>query len=185
MQENSTSEFRVVEGPEGPVLAGDGSPEGEPFVIGESVGYLVNFLAKAMARELAGRLAARGASLGQWGVLLFLWAQDGRSQGELARLVAIEDATMVRTIDRMERDGLVRRERDAQDRRRVNVFLTEEGRRLRDSLVPCAVAANEAATWALTGAELEQAKDLMRRMISALDAAPSARGKGEGDHERT
>lgn len=175
----------VVEGLPVPAPAGGEKPGTEPFVIGESVGYLVNFLAKAMARELAGRLASRGASLGQWGVLLFLWARDGRSQGELARLVAIEDATMVRTIDRMERDGLVRRERDAQDRRRVNVFLTEEGRQLRDSLVPCAVAANEAATRALTGAEVEQAKDLMRRMISALDAAPSARGKGEGDRERS
>lgn len=145
------------------------------------MGYLVNFLAKAMARELSGRLAARGASLGQWGVLLFLWAQDGRSQGKLARLVAIEDATMVRTVDRMERDGLVRRERDAQDRRRVNLFLTEEGRGLRDPLVPYAVATNESATRALTGAEQEQAKDLMRRMISALDAAPMVRGKGEDD----
>lgn len=171
----------MVEGRPVPAPAGEGKPGAEPFVIGESVGYLVNFLAKAMARELAGRLAVRGASLGQWGVLLFLWARDGRSQGELARLVAIEDATMVRTVDRMERDGLVRRERDAQDRRRVNVFLTEEGRCLRDPLVPCAVAVNEAATRALTGAEVEQAKDLMRRMISALDAAPSGRGKGEGD----
>ena len=171
----------MVEGRGRSVRAGDGAPVGEPFVIGESVGYLVNFLAKAMARELAGRLAARGASLGQWGVLMFLWAQDGRSQGKLARLVAIEDATMVRTVDRMERDGLVRRERDAQDRRRVNLFLTEEGRGLRDPLVPYAVATNESATRALTGAEQEQAKDLMRRMISALDAAPMVRGKGEDD----
>ena len=92
------------------------------------MGYLVNRAAKAFSRALADRLAAHGAHLGQWAVLVFLWERDGQSQGELSRRVAIEDATMVRTVDRMERDGLVRRVRDARDRRRVNVFLTDKGR---------------------------------------------------------
>lgn len=147
------------------------------------MGYLVNYLARAFARAHAKRLAEHGASLGQWAVLMFLWARDGQSQGELSRRVAVEDATMVRSIDRMERDGLVRRVRDARDRRRVNVFLTDRGTALRDPLVPCAIAVNEAATQTFTEAEKRQLSDLLRRMIGSLESAPPTHGKG-GDRVR-
>lgn len=180
MQIDSTSKSRVVARRAGAAAPGGGSAGGEPFVIEESTGYLVNYLAKAFARALAEHLVVHGASLGQWGVLMFLWARDGQSQGELSRNVAIEDATMVRTIDRMERDGLVRRVRDERDRRRVNIFLTDKGLALRDSLVPCAVAVNEAATQTFTSEEKEQLSGLLRRMIEALGNAPSTQGKGGG-----
>ena len=148
----------------------------KPFVIEESMGYLINHLAKVFARSLAGRLAEHEASLGEWAVLMFLWAQDGQSQRELSRHVAIEDATMVRTIDRMERDGLVRRVRNVQDRRRINIFLTDKGWSLQDSLVPCAVAANEAATQLFTDTEKQQFGDLLRRMIVALENPTNVQG---------
>ena len=161
-----------------PAPPGDGASGEETFVIEESVGYLVNRLARAFARDLAGRLAAHGVSVGPWAVLTFLWARDGQSQGELSRGVGIEDATMVRTIDRMERDGLVRRVRDARDRRRINVFITDKGRSLQDSLVPCAIAGNEAATRTFTDAEKRQLSELLRRMIGSLESDPTARKKG-------
>ena len=174
MQRIPTSDFRVAVRRDDLVSPAEGGSEGEAFVIEESIGYLMNYLARVFARALSERLAAHGASLGQWAVLMFLWARDGQSQGELSRSVAIGDATMVRTVDRMERDGLVRRVRDTRDRRRVNVFLTEAGRNLRDSLVPCAIAVNEAATRPFTDAEEEQLSDLLRRMIAALEEAPAA-----------
>jgi DNA-binding MarR family transcriptional regulator len=149
-----------------------GSTGPRTFVIEESLGYLINRAARAFANRLAEQLRPFDVGIGQWAVLLHLWGNDGMTQAQLARRVAIEQPTMVRTIDRMERDGLVRRVRDARDRRRVNVFLTDKGRALRDPLVPCAVATDEAATRALTGAELEQAKDLLRRMTEALESAP-------------
>jgi DNA-binding MarR family transcriptional regulator len=154
-------------------VTGNGGPHGEPFVIEESLGYLVNYVAKTFARALGDRLAPHGVTTSQWAVLMFLWAEEGLSQTELSRRVAIDDATMVRTLDRMERDGLVRRERDTRDRRRINVVLSERGRALRDRLVPCAVAVNAAATRSLTAAERRQLLDLLRRMIAALEAEPS------------
>ncbi len=151
------------------MTGGGGSGHGGRFAIEESLGYQVNYLAKAFARELAGRLAPHGVSPAQWGVLVFLWAEDGLSQTELSRRVAIEDATMVRTLDRMERDGLVRRERDPGDRRRMRIRLTERGRALRDVLVPLAQGGNEKAAAGLTGAERRQLADLLRRVTAALE----------------
>lgn len=148
------------------------------FVIEESLGYLVNYAAHAFSRELSPRLAAHGARMGQWAVLMFLWAQDGQMQRELSRKVAIEDATMVRTLDRMERDGLVRRERNPRDRRQIKIFLTEKGWALRDTLVPEAIEGNRSASRRLSGDEQRQLLDLLSRVIEALEETPAAEKVG-------
>lgn len=50
--------------------------------------------------------------------------------GNLARQVALSQATVTGILDRLERRGLVYRERDRVDRRKVNIVLTDEGREL-------------------------------------------------------
>jgi MarR family transcriptional regulator, organic hydroperoxide resistance regulator len=150
--------------------ASQGTPE-RAFVIEESLGYLVNYLAKLFSQIHSACLSEYGVHLGQWGVLMFLWVEDGLTQRQLSRQVAIDDASMVRAIDRMERDGLVRRKRNAQDRRQSNIYLTERGRALRDQLIPCAISGNARATQGLTGAEVAQFIALLRRMIAALEGA--------------
>src|SRR5213593_1264258 len=116
--------------------------ESQTFVIEDSLGYLVNRMARLMAHELGERIRPAGVAIGQWAVLLFLWARDGMTQAELSRVVAIEPPTMVRTIDRMVRDGLVTRVPDPDDGRVTRIHLTERGRSLRDELVPKATAVN-------------------------------------------
>ena len=113
------------------------------FVIEDSLGYLVNRAARAMAQQLAEELRPAGVGIGQWAVLMFLWSEDGMSQTELSRVIAIEPPTMVRTLDRMTRDGLVERRPDPKDGRISRIYLTKRGHELRDVLVPRAVAVNE------------------------------------------
>jgi len=50
------------------------------------------------------------------------------AQRELAAAVQVEDQTMSRTVERLERSGYVERRRDDLDRRRVVVTLTPSGR---------------------------------------------------------
>ncbi len=147
--------------------AGDspGSVDGA-FVIEESTGYLVNRLARSMAGQLAERMRPAGVGIGQWAVLLFLWARDGMSQAELARVVAIEPPTMVRTIDRMVRDGLVTRVADPADGRVSRIHLTDRGRALRETLIPMAIAVNEATLDRLT----ERERATFRRLLTKLIA---------------
>jgi DNA-binding MarR family transcriptional regulator len=139
------------------------------FIIEESLGYLVNYLAKLFSQILIASLAPHGVYPGQWGVLMFLWVQDGQTQRELSRQVAVDDASMVCSIDRMERDGLVRRARNEHDRRQINIFLTQKGRALRDQLIPCALAGNAAATQGFTQEEQNQLSALLHRMIASLE----------------
>ena len=89
------------------------------------------------------------------------------SQAELARMVAIEPPTMVRTIDRMARDGLVTREPDPADRRITRIYLTDRGRALRDVLVPRAVAVNEANLARLTKSEGQALHRLLAKLLDS------------------
>ena len=134
------------------------------FVIEESLGYLVNRAARSMAHQLAEALRPAGVGIGPWAVLMFLWARDGMTQAELSRVVAIEPPTMVRTIDRMVRDGLVTRVPDHDDGRVSRIHLTDRGRSLRDELVPKAAAVNAANLGRLTPAEGRT----LRRLLDKL-----------------
>src|SRR5918995_7450720 len=107
----TTSRLRVVQRSEDVTVGASD----DVFVIEQSLGYLVNALARAFTRALADRIRPHGVTPAQWAVLLVLWAEDGPTQTVLSRRVAIETPTMVRTLDRMERDGLVERRRDPRD----------------------------------------------------------------------
>ena len=143
--------------------------DGQEFVIGDSLGYLVNRVARSMAHQLAEELRSAGVAIGQWAVLLFLWAGDGMSQAELSRVVAIEPPTLVRTIDRMVRDGLVTRVPDPDDGRVTRIYLTERGRSLRDELVPKAVAVNARNVSRMTASEAGTLRRLLEKLLVEPD----------------
>ncbi len=140
--------------------------ESRTFVIEDSLGYLVNRTARLMAHELAERIRPAGVAIGQWAVLLALWARDGMSQAELSRMVANEPPTVVRTIDRMVRDGLVTRAPDPDDGRLSRIYLTERARLLRDELVPLAVAVNGEIVNRLTATEARTLQKLLTKLLT-------------------
>ena len=149
-----------------------GGPTGQRFVIEESLGYLVNRAARKMAQDLAEELRPTGVGIGQWAVMLFLWAGDGTTQAELARVVAIEPPTLARTLDRMERDGLVERRPDPSDARLSRIHLTRRGRTLRDELVPKAVAVNRRAEADLSATERRGLRRLLKALGSGQEPPP-------------
>ena len=86
-------------------------------------------MTKALDAEL---IAEHGISLSSYEVLLFLAdAPDGRLRmSELADGVLLSRSGLTRLVDRMERDGLLRRERCEDDARGFNALITAEGREL-------------------------------------------------------
>ncbi|MFR0610641.1 MarR family winged helix-turn-helix transcriptional regulator [Limosilactobacillus mucosae] len=64
---------------------------------------------------------------GQGRVLFLLTKHDNISQRELACLAQIKPGSMTETLARMERDGLIERQRDESDKRIIHVRLTQAG----------------------------------------------------------
>ncbi len=83
---------------------------------------------RALSDVLDARLHEHGASLWNWVLLREAAAADGASQRELAQRMRIEPPTLVRHLDKLERDGLVERCPDPDDRRVARVVVTDAGR---------------------------------------------------------
>ncbi len=66
----------------------------------------------------------------QWNLLARLANEDGLSQTALQRQLGVEGATLTNIVQRLQRDGLVARTADLDDRRRQRVWLTEKSREL-------------------------------------------------------
>ena len=72
----------------------------------------------------------------QWRILRVLWDIEEVSHTDLARLTLIPAPSLVGIVDRLTKMQLVERRRSGLDRRVVLVATTEQGRALRDQLLP-------------------------------------------------
>ncbi len=84
-------------------------------------------------------------SFGHWTFLRILWEADGLTQRELSEQAGVMEPTTFSALKAMERLGYVVRRRRGGDRKKVYVFLTPKGRRLREKLVPLAEEVNRIA----------------------------------------
>jgi len=134
-----------------------------------SSGYLVRDAHRAFQRLLERRIAPYGVTRGQWYFLRVLWTADGLSQRELSARVGMMEPTTVIALRGMERSGLIRRRRGADDRRKVRVFLTAKAKRLREELLGVARRITDEAEAGVAAGELAAFRRIMARMTANLD----------------
>src|SRR5882757_2527422 len=90
----------------------------------DSLGYQIGLLSRLFDRRLQEVLKTCGVAPGQFAPLVMLFEQDGLTQAELCRRINVEQPTMANTLERMERDGLIRHQPDPVDKRRTTIHLT-------------------------------------------------------------
>lgn len=69
----------------------------------------------------------------QYLVLLALWSEQPRSVGDLGAELGLNFGTLSPLLKRMEMKGLIKRQRQPEDERRVSIALTAQGLGLRQS----------------------------------------------------
>ncbi|MBN9526898.1 MAG: MarR family transcriptional regulator [Alphaproteobacteria bacterium] len=153
------------------------NPTDLPFE--NSVGYQIRITHRLVQRYLQSKIEPHGVTLGMWYFLRALWHEDGLTQRELSRRLGTMEPTTLTAIAAMEKAGLVTRVRNATDRRKLNVFLTEKGRGLKAELLPLAVEVVHAATDGFSPAEVRQFLKFLGAIQGNVgrelaDAAPEA-----------
>jgi DNA-binding MarR family transcriptional regulator len=93
-----------------------------------SVAYYMRRTVNLVTEAVDHELAPAGLTSAQWIPLLKLYMGHASTVAELARVCTHDVGAMTRTLDRLEAKGLIRRVRSIEDRRVVNLELTEEGR---------------------------------------------------------
>ncbi|MES2938517.1 MAG: MarR family transcriptional regulator [Pseudomonadota bacterium] len=102
----------------------------------ESVAYLMRRIMTNVAAEVDAALEPAGLTNAQWVPLYKLHLGHPSTVAELARGCQLDTGAMTRTLDRLEAKGLLRRVRSEQDRRVVNIELTDEGRTAAGQIPP-------------------------------------------------
>jgi len=82
----------------------------------------------AVSLEVERELEPSGLTNAQWVPLFKLYLGSATTVAELARECRLDAGGMTRLLDRLEGKGLLRRVRSSEDRRVVNLELTDEGR---------------------------------------------------------
>ena len=133
-----------------------------------SAGYIVRDTHLAFGKAMRERLQQFGMTTGQYYFLRSLWIEEGLSQRELSRRVGTTEPTTASALRLLEKKGLVSRQRNRQDRRTMNIFLTDEGRNLKNQLLTMAMDVNRTASAGLDQAEIERAFEVLRRLRDNL-----------------
>ncbi|WHU49212.1 MarR family transcriptional regulator [Gordonia sp. L191] len=106
----------------------------------------------------------------QWAILNRLIRKDGYNQKELSVDSFKEPAAITRTLDLLERKGLVERRRSATDGREYLVFITEDGKQLLRETRPRAKQYNDVLKAALRDDEMATLKALLRKLGNGLQS---------------
>jgi MarR family transcriptional regulator, organic hydroperoxide resistance regulator len=129
----------------------------------DSIGYQLRVTHRALQRYLQAMIQPHGITIGMWYFLRALWDEDGQTQRELSRRIGISEPTALNAIAAMERIGIVTRERDKDDGRKLNVRLTTKGHDLKAVLLPRAIHVVDTATSGFSPAQL-------RALLTSLEA---------------
>ena len=124
---------------------------------------------EAVMTHFSPDLRKQGLSDQQWRVLRVLSehaAEGGVDTGTIAMKAYLLGPSLTGVLARMERDGLVKRQRDAQDARRTLVAATAKGKRLVQRLATSIEAHYAAMEQALGKAQLAKLYQLLDAVIA-------------------
>ena len=106
---------------------------------------------------------------GQFMFLLELYKEEGRNQEELAEVLKIDKGTTARAIKKLEESGFVKREKDEKDKRSNKIYLTEEGKSLKDNIFSLLNDLDEKMSEQLDEEERELMIKLLKKVCSSIN----------------
>jgi len=141
-----------------------------PLKLDSMLCFAVYAAEHAFTRFYKPRLDALGLTYPQYLVFLVLWEQEGLTVKALGDKLFLDSGTVTPLLKRLEARGLVRRQRDAEDERLVRIFLTDEGRGLREKALSVPLAVGKALGGKPEdGAQLREALHLLRERLDAAE----------------
>lgn len=107
-----------------------------------------------------------GITYTQYITFMVLWEEDGLFVGDICTRLHLDNGTLTPLLKKMEKQGFVVRRRDETDERKVRVFLTDEGRAMKERVrdIPRKVSS-------CVDLDTEEARTLYRLLYKLLDEA--------------
>ncbi len=150
---------------------------------GRGLRYLIHFVNRASTKLAESELGKHlDITHAQWRFLRVLMFEDGLSQRELSQRIGLMENSTVIAINVMEARGWIQRRRDDQDKRRLRIFLTDEGRAL-DKLHSVVQTVGRIAVRGMTEETLATLRQGLQQMLANMEEALDANMQAAKDRQ--
>lgn len=136
-----------------------------------SAGALIGRARKAMYEEFERELAPLGLTAAQALVLIVLAEDPDATAAAMCRSLSHDAGAMTRLVDKLEQMGVVRRVREARDRRSARLELTKEGAALHGQVRRVQVAVLNKMLNGFTRSEARTLETLLERILRNANGA--------------
>ena len=130
----------------------------------ECVNYLLTSAQHAVFMKMSEKLSVYDLTPVQYSVLYCLWENDQRSPKEIAERLKLENSTISGILERMEKKGLIVRNISKEDRRYIQVRLTDKGSALKNPVIESVEEVNEDVMSIFTETESVEFKNHLRKL---------------------
>lgn len=134
----------------------------------ECVNYLLTTAQHSVFLKMTEKLSAFDITPIQYAVLYCLWENDKRSPKEIAERLKLENSTISGILERMEKKGLIQRSISKEDRRFIQVLLTEKGASLEKDVLSAVEEVNDEVMSVFYEDECESLKSHLR-LLAGVD----------------
>lgn len=134
----------------------------------QSFGFLLNDIARLMRRDFNRKVQDLGLTQAQWQILARLTLMEGARQSQIADVLEMQPISVTRILDRMEVAGWVERRPDPDDRRALNVYLTDKAEPILEQMWGLAAETRKVAAAGISVADQEKLFELLQKMRGNL-----------------
>jgi len=138
--------------------------------LNQSLGYKLNYSARLIANRLNRKFKEHHFDITheQWQLIVRLWEEDGQTQNTLASQTQKDEPSVSRLINNMVKRKLVRRTPHPTDRRTNLIYLTPQGKKMKDDLIALAKESTAEATSGIDPQELAICMRVLGQVIENL-----------------
>ncbi|SFR07715.1 MarR family winged helix-turn-helix transcriptional regulator [Desulfoscipio geothermicus] len=115
--------------------------------------YQLKMTMRKVEKYITSHLKEFGINFPQSLILFCLLEREGSTLSEIGSRAQIENSSLTTMVDKLEKEGLVERRMDAQNRRVTRLFLTDNGRRLAEEVFAAGLKFNRRLKNNLEGSE--------------------------------
>lgn len=134
-----------------------------------SIGYLIKRAHGLMSESLDVAFAQQDFTFMQWVVLMTVRDGLAVTAATICRDYRHDQGALTRVIDQLETRGLIERQRSTEDRRVVELKLTEQGSKTVESLIPVVVERLNTALDGFTADEVGELTRLLGKLVSRVE----------------
>ena len=130
--------------------------------LNECINFLLSAAQHNVFQYLSAKLSSFGVTPSQYSVLRCLWGKDHATPKQLAETLGIETSTISGLLDRLQKNNLIDRIINREDRREVQVVVTEKGKSLEEPITKIIDEVNAEVLKNFTSEEISKLKDTLR-----------------------